>query len=570
MKLMVFYIFFLFHAAVFAQDCDGLKNNEVIRLDAEGKSLEKFKTQDQDGVGTCYSNATSLLLHGVLPNNPDLSYLHMAAIYKKTELSKKRNEYSGDKPFEVYASYDDKNTKVINGESDLQKWNLGIDSGNVCGVVEQIKELQKKEKKAVVCSREGMNLEKIIGTSGDRTNRQFKSILESSLYMNIYQSTFFDTNNKEYKKISKKYEAFKNSFTSILNKKREQIKNSICLKPSVENVDHYLRNVVLGAGDLTNCFKMPPLGGLFCKIAPLLLQTPKLINESTLKSDGINKAWLERVQLKINAYKGEFSGEVLSKMFSDSLVEGLMPKSEQNDFNKKLIKNTMFGTTTAEHLNELAEEFNDTRKQGVSKKCLERNMTGYLLSKKFTDDWKEDPTLCANESLMKQGEQVLSSYQKLGLENIENALNFLIDNAGFDFDETMVALYATDCDDGRKILIPDNVECEASDVNQNNKREIEKKLLTKILNNQPVIISMCAEILKSPKSEYGSGTCGRHAMGVIGIECKNGKFNYLIKNSWGNYTEAKNPEIKNEEGKGAYWFDEKTFFDSVYKIENIK
>ena len=49
-----------------------------IRLDAPGGPLEDADVQAQDGLGTCASNALSLMLEGTLPGHPEVSFLDIA------------------------------------------------------------------------------------------------------------------------------------------------------------------------------------------------------------------------------------------------------------------------------------------------------------------------------------------------------------------------------------------------------------------------------------------------------------------------------------------------------------
>jgi hypothetical protein len=75
-KLLIFLSLISFNT--FAQDCGDVKDGTISRLDAPGKSLSNARVQDQDGLGTCYANTASLLLQSVLPNNPEVSYLHLS------------------------------------------------------------------------------------------------------------------------------------------------------------------------------------------------------------------------------------------------------------------------------------------------------------------------------------------------------------------------------------------------------------------------------------------------------------------------------------------------------------
>jgi hypothetical protein len=84
--MKVLLISFVFLNSAFAADCvigDGhtamtVREADQISLFDTGKSLSTHKVQDQDGLGTCYANATSVVLKSVLPNNPDVSYINSA------------------------------------------------------------------------------------------------------------------------------------------------------------------------------------------------------------------------------------------------------------------------------------------------------------------------------------------------------------------------------------------------------------------------------------------------------------------------------------------------------------
>ena len=73
---ILFILSLLFYSLIAKSGCGSLLDGEVVRLDVKGKSLENFKVQDQDGLGTCYSNASSLLLHSAMGTTP--SYLMLA------------------------------------------------------------------------------------------------------------------------------------------------------------------------------------------------------------------------------------------------------------------------------------------------------------------------------------------------------------------------------------------------------------------------------------------------------------------------------------------------------------
>lgn len=84
--MKVLLLSFLLMNSAFAADCvigDGdsaitVRESEKSSLFDAGKSLSTHRVQDQDGLGTCYANATSVVLKSVLPNNPDVSYVNSA------------------------------------------------------------------------------------------------------------------------------------------------------------------------------------------------------------------------------------------------------------------------------------------------------------------------------------------------------------------------------------------------------------------------------------------------------------------------------------------------------------
>ena len=79
-------VYFLLNLAAHSADCSysngkilvSVKNGESVSLRDEGKSLADHEVQDQDGLGTCYANATSAVLKSVLPDHPDISYTNAA------------------------------------------------------------------------------------------------------------------------------------------------------------------------------------------------------------------------------------------------------------------------------------------------------------------------------------------------------------------------------------------------------------------------------------------------------------------------------------------------------------
>jgi hypothetical protein len=223
MKKSIFclFIFTVFTHVLHAQDCGDLHNNETVRIDQPGGSLENFRVQDQDGVGTCYANAASLLLQSKIEGHPEVYYLHLASMYKSEKLEKDKAEAKISGNYDVYAKAEIDPHKAVVPGADSMKWSLGIDGGFSCEVIDNAIKAQKNKKAPVLCSRKGMNLEKLLG-NGDRSQGQFKTILETSKYMNLFQQSFKELDEKEtffnrrkQRLAIKKYEDFKAAFSSF-------------------------------------------------------------------------------------------------------------------------------------------------------------------------------------------------------------------------------------------------------------------------------------------------------------------------------------------------------------------
>lgn len=106
-----------------AQDCGKLLDGETQRLDAPGRSLEKVKVQDQDGLGTCYANTTSVVLQSSLEGHPDVSYINLALGYAEKVNSKAENS--------TY-SYDKNGQMLINGGTICKTIEIAKENGGVC------------------------------------------------------------------------------------------------------------------------------------------------------------------------------------------------------------------------------------------------------------------------------------------------------------------------------------------------------------------------------------------------------------------------------------------------------
>lgn len=563
----------------FAQSCGSLGDGETIRLDENNKSLQNFKVQDQDGLGSCYANAASLLLQGSLEGNPELSYIHLATLYKAEKLADQRSSAKSGEDFNIYAKPVKDNQKAINGGGDAMNWDLALDGGNTCGVITTVKELEAKAKKPIVCKKSDMNFEKIL-SSGDNEHRQFKTILQSSVYMNKFQQTFGDLDEKptwftkkRVLKAQEKYKAFKDNFQALLKTKQKNLELE-CKKINTDHLEPIVEPMTQMALSYHGCFKLDNenRNSYLCKAIRGIAGEAKLKEDGAYEEGNASKEWLKSFQAKIQQRKTRFDVENLSNDMADSFIESLGLEKKDKVVATNFVKqNLIMQTKVNKNLEKLSAEFNEVNEKGFSQDCVTRNIYNYFETKDYENDWLTNEGLCSYADLMKQAANVIIKYKESGLTDLKTAVDFLTIDAGDTYDTAMMALYASDCDDSGKFSIPQSVQCSTMSISSTGDDKINEKIIEKLKSNKPLTASLCSQILKKPKSKFAENECGNHALGITGIKCSGGKLKYLIQNSWGanNKAGAESVGIENIDGKGAYWFDEQAFFDSVYSVDYL-
>lgn len=578
MKYALVIVSLLFSLKSIAQNCGSMAEGESIRLDEKNKSLENYKIQDQDGLGVCYANAASLLLQGNLEGNPELSYIHLATLYKTKSLANQRSSSKSADDFNIYAKPVTGNQKAINGGGDAMKWDLALDGGNTCEVISTIKSLQAKAKKPVICKKSEMNFEKILN-SADSEHRQFKTILQSSVYMNQFQKTFGDLaekpnwfTKKRVLQAQEKYNVFKSGFQELISKKIKKLEEIECKKVNADYLEPVVEPMIQLALAYRICFAEENTNenAFVCKVIKGIAGNAKLKSDGNYEDITASKEWLKDFKKKIEQKKGKFDAETLSDDMASSFVDGLGIKEEVKKNAITFFKERFINQTKViKNLEKLSTEYNEVIEKGFSPACITRNTYNYFETPEYEKDWSENVGLCSYADLMKQAANVVIKYKESGLDDIKALMEFITTNAGDKYDAAMMSLYASDCEDEGKFSIPEKVQCTTLSASSNNKSTINEKIIEKLKSNKPLTASLCAAILKKPKSQFAADECGHHALGITGIQCNDGKLRYMIQNSWGPNTMAGPGAvgIENIIGKGAYWFDEETFYDSVYAID---
>lgn len=107
---------------IYAQSCGNLPDGAVVRIDSENGSLRNSRTQDQDGLGTCYANTASVLLQPALPDSPNVSYINLAISYGEKVNGKNITA----------SAYDSKNQLLITGGTICETIRVAKENGGVC------------------------------------------------------------------------------------------------------------------------------------------------------------------------------------------------------------------------------------------------------------------------------------------------------------------------------------------------------------------------------------------------------------------------------------------------------
>ncbi|MGZ3790540.1 MAG: C1 family peptidase [Bacteriovorax sp.] len=535
-----------------ASDCTFLKDGEVVRLDVKGKSLESFKVQDQDGLSSCYANSASAVLQSILPNHPEVSYLDLAINYKIDGLKAIKSRLSNNDVVDIY-------TKKTNSRT-----GPAFEYGSGCLAIKNVIEHQKAQGKAVLCPRDAVNIESKYSSKDNRWI-QFENMLNASVYMNEFQ-TAFKLNTPENQK---KYQDFKESLSKVIGDQKNEFKLSDCNKisPSGNNVFFNLLVQIMGNDD--SCLKDQTLNTATCRIIRTIADSPTIDENGVVNFKGYGKSFLNDLNTEILST----SASVTPKKLQDVMLSLLKTNAALNEEEAGNLVLAM--EKIPENLLERQiDEINDIKKNGFSTVCAEQKTLKYLSSDSFKDDWGKDIALCSNSKVMTSLSKLIQQYRLADLGNFDKIVDFILKNAALDYDEAIKSLYAVDCDDKNKILVPENLSCERLNLDyakEKDKEKLNEAISTSLKNNTPVIGSMCSNIYDGAVvAEELETDCHAHAVVVIGMKCVDGKNQFLIQNSWGSEFIPKNKALIPEEGKGSAWFDEKSMGDVFYAFEVFK
>ena len=592
MKLLV--LSFLFMSAFVEADCKmsngrtlvSVPENEEVSLFESGKSLSGHKIQDQDGLGTCYANTTSAVLKSVLPNNPDVSYVH-AALESSTNgwmqnWSRGKNNYiKSDNNDLTYGGYfcdtvaalkksggacpvshsilENKELIDSNIQIELMK-NLGTYFDSVNKVRNDPAKLQNlKQNLAKVINSVNMERGKVIQACEAEKRKEIplKKALEEALSVEIFNIDFSDPCGKS--------EAEK--FQKILGEKsvittEDRIK--LVIPPSLESeLNTFLeKNLDIKSGLITNL---------------------KQNNDKSLEDMDF--------QSKLGSKILDFLNNKLSSV----------PSIEKTDCSQE--SPTRKISTSPEELGAAFYNGILNQKSGVCDAYLENS----AIMESVKDS---NMNQCISVTQLDEMLNVLMPLIKIG-ETLDQSLVNKMNNPLSQYGKQFKELLLPGCSEKSNLIDMKNISCASFSMCDNSQyldmsnttytgpkggcydvgsaqAIVRMNVLNNISSNRALGISVCTAFMDNPTVRTNfcktpvKGVDGHsnHEMTISGYRCKNGKVEYQLLNSWGKYSGCpvsdgeKNVAIEcslDKEGNrdGKFWVKEAVLVDSTNEISQL-
>jgi hypothetical protein len=491
-------------------NCGAMAEGAVYRLDQENRSLANAKVQDQDGLGSCYSNQASLLLQSAIPGNPDISYLNLSLFYTQNHIVAPQGA-TAVSSFTNPPTFID--AQVSTSESAL------INGGFSCDAINDAVERQKKSPQGVLCQAKDVALEHAFffkdGVYSDPTFQQGKSILEASRYMNAFQKRFSDTftpaevqSTELRRKKREEAEKFQKALKEFIAKNGDAYAVQECSAPKPEKLVEVVESTMAKAFHrFPECIKNKRMNTAIpeCEVLDKLGSITQVINGNSSQfefelhkrvKDGIekkidqfynpeNKSGVDLNKALIDIVKNEYeqmtnvknltnkeslrdknklkkdnkltqrnSRSPIDPKLSDKKHEKILNANPaENVFNNlsRLVSPEDQSTVKDEHARVVMQDFN---------KCKQEKLLDFLKDKnQFVATSKTDSVLCEFNDLILAAHQLAATLPFGVVKNADDFINFVTKNAGLKYDEAILSLIASDCTPEKRIKIPENLMC---------------------------------------------------------------------------------------------------------------
>jgi hypothetical protein len=561
-----------------------IPENKEISLFESGKSLSTHKIQDQDGLGTCYANATSAVLKSVLPNNPDISYVHAA-------LQSSTNGW-------LQNWSDGKNNYIKSDNSDLTSGGFFCDtvsalkkSGGACSVKHSI-----LENKQLMDSNVQVELMKGLGTYFDSVNKVKNDPAKlQKLKQNL--AKVIDSVNMEKSKVIQACEA----------EKRKEI-------PIKKALDEALSLEILSIDFSDPCGKFKAL-----KFKEMLGV------QSIITEDRIKLVIPPSLEGEFNIFLGKNLD--LKSALINNLKNNKDKPLEDMNFQSKL------GTKISEFLNHKLTSIPSKNSSCSSESPIRKiqsnpeqmgavfyngiiNQKSDVCNAYFENSEiieaakKSNINQCIPVTQLDEMLNALAPIMKIG-EKLDQSLVDKMNNPLSQYGKQLKDLLLPGCIDKTHLINMKSISCasfsmcdKSQYLDMSNttytgpkggcydigsaRAIIRMKVLNNISTNRALGISVCTAFMDNPAARtnfcqtpvQGVEGHSNHEMTISGYRCKNGKVEYQILNSWGKYSGCpvndgdKNSAIEcslDKEGNrdGKFWVKEDVLVDSTNEISQL-
>ncbi len=594
---------FLISFNLLAQDCGEIKDGEVKRLDKENMSLSKAKVQDQDGIGSCYANTASLLLQAALPGNPDVSYLHLAMNYaENNEAARQRR---------------DGKMRVVNRETGTDgkiKESMLFEGGFICETIMHAKN------SGGVCPRNTVALENMLEADGSiirdtnqkqldilkKVSQYYDSVLQNFQSKNLpepvrvkkkgqvgFFASLFGNNQKNQNEESapktkieeEKYNNFRKAMLDLIQKREKEFDREACLKPNPENVLDVTKNVIARLEKEFNNPKIKKNEKLQIQLFGIYVGK----RERGVNSNGEISFYIDQ------NFKNRIDSQYLKMLNSpnppasaEAAYKALIAKSF--DIDPKFVDKIM-GQLSPYDKKKLDSDYSRyVKKDAVD--CGSVKKIDYITDENgLIKDAEKDSCLRQYVGLVKDFREMVIGLDKNNFRNVKSMNDFLENLLGTKYDDAMMTMLAPECTPDKKIKIPDNLNCDVTNINYpeaaktdplleaafmgETRQKFRQDFSSAIKSNKPIGVSVCTVFFEKGKDSFynKSGVCdpekkhGFHAVTMMGYKCQRGKMKYLMQNSWGDW-EAANEKFEADTGKA--WMDEDDLAKNLYRYDQVR
>lgn len=515
-----------------------IKEGKEKSLFQKGKPLESHKTLDQDGLGICYAMSTSVALKTVLPNNPDVSYLHIGLQTQKNNKDK---------------FYDDKSKRFyVDGGDECETFNNLQMSGGACS-----KE-QSPYENHIIDPREQ---EQVFA----KLSKLFDQIASTKTRPEDLQLT------KD--QISYVILSLNSKKESLLDYCKKQAKEGFPYQEVLQDILsfkalEFTRNKTTCATELQSLKASMAPNSVIASDRARILPKPQLVEElkNFLGSNkGLTDSIMKLRKTKHFSMDDEKELKILSRELNTFLKVALSGNKETKCQN---LKSPGFGF--------LRPIMNKTCDMGQLK----------IIDQVIRDFDCEHPTL---KSLTDALEPLLKVGQK-----ISPALAYTMTAPGVNNGTDFRNLLLPGCLDKKNRMPLENYRCDRYRPCTTNcepldqaKKKVRQLFLDGIDNNRSLQVGVCTAFMEisgtrtnfCKKKAKHVERHGFHSMAVTGYRCNQGIVEYEVLNSWGKdhcpkAAKDKNAEItcvKDNAGKntGRFWVKEEALVDNIIDITEI-